>query len=106
MREITVDLPTLSDEMVRRLVAVVGEDSVHVERPKVDEFKDEYWIPGDATYAASAVVQPRRHEQVQEIVRIANRYGIPIWPHSQGRNLGHGGPHRACAGRSRSGSSR
>ncbi len=91
MREITVDLPTLSDEMVRRLVAVVGEDSVHVERPKVDEFKDEYWIPGDETYAAAAVVQPQSTEQVQEIVRIANRYEIPIWPHSQGRNLGHGG---------------
>lgn len=91
MTDVTWDLPTLPDEMVRELTAVVGADSVHIERPKVDEFKDAYWIPGDETYAASAVVQPASTEQVRQIVRVANRYKIPVWPHSQGRNLGHGG---------------
>ena len=30
-------------------------------------------------------------EEVQEIVRIANRYGIPLYPISTGKNLGYGG---------------
>ncbi|MFJ8112025.1 FAD-binding oxidoreductase [Streptomyces sp. NPDC096132] len=91
MTDATLHLPTLPDELVRELVAVVGDDSLHIERTKVDEFKDSYWIPGDETYAASAVVQPVSTEQVREIVRLAGRHGIPVWPHSQGRNLGHGG---------------
>ncbi|WP_308467209.1 FAD-binding oxidoreductase [Rathayibacter soli] len=84
--------PTIPDEMVSDLIAVVGEDAVFIDRAKLDEFSDAYWIPADDTYAASALVQPSTTEQVQEIVRIANRYAVPVWPISQGRNLGHGGP--------------
>lgn len=84
--------PMISDELVSELRDAVGAHAVHVERVKVDEFKDAYWIPGDETYAASAVVQPATTEEVQAIMRIVNRYGVPVWPHSQGRNLGHGGP--------------
>ena len=90
--------PTISDDLIRELIAVVGVDALRVERAQVDEFKDAYWIPGDETYAASAVVQPSTTDQVQRIVRLANRYGVPLWPHSQGRNLGHGGPSRRVRG--------
>ena len=92
MTDAPTTLPTLDAEVVDALAAVVGADAVYVERQKVDEFKDAYWIPGDETYAAAAVVQPTTTEQVQEIMRIANRYGIPVWPHGQGRNVGYGGP--------------
>lgn len=40
---------------------------------------------------ASAAVAPRSVEQVQQIVRVANRYKIPIQPISTGKNLGYGG---------------
>lgn len=39
----------------------------------------------------SAAVAPDSTEQVQEVVRTANRYRIPIYPVSTGRNLGYGG---------------
>ena len=39
--------------------------------------------PGTST--ASAVVMPETVEQIQEIVRIANRHGVPLWTHGQGR---------------------
>ncbi|MGI5460947.1 FAD-binding oxidoreductase [Streptomyces sp. CA-249302] len=91
MTDVSLAPPSLPDEMVRELTAVVGADSVHIERRRVDEFKDAYWIPGDETYAASAVVQPATTDQVREIVHLAGRHGVPVWPHSQGRNLGHGG---------------
>ena len=84
-------LPTISDAMTEELAGLLGQDAVHVERARIDEFKDDYWLTGDEKYAASAVVQPTTTEQVQGILEIARRYGIPVWPHSQGRNLGHGG---------------
>ena len=82
---------TLEPGMVAELVSVVGAEWVRTEREAVDEFRDPYWIPGDDTFAASAVVQPGSVAQVQEVMRIANRWGVPVSPHSQGRNLGHGG---------------
>ena len=35
---------------------------------------------------------PERVEEIQEVVRIANRHGVPLWTISQGRNNGYGGP--------------
>ncbi|HWL01951.1 MAG TPA: FAD-binding oxidoreductase [Microbacteriaceae bacterium] len=92
MSDTGVELPTIPEELRRALVDVVGEDAVYVEREKVDEYKDAYWVPGDETYAASAVVFPTSTEHVQAIMRLANEYDIPVWPHGQGRNVGYGGP--------------
>ena len=39
----------------------------------------------------SAVVYPGSTEDVQTVVRWANKYRIPIYPISMGRNLGYGG---------------
>jgi len=83
--------PSLDAALARELIDTVGAEWVRVERGEVDEFKDPFWIPGDETYAASAVVQPGSVEEVQAVLRIANRWEIPVSPHSQGRNLGHGG---------------
>src|SRR5690606_17454403 len=44
-----------------------------------------------AERAASAAVAPAEDEQVQEVLRIANRFRIPIYPISTGRNLAFGG---------------
>jgi 4-cresol dehydrogenase (hydroxylating) len=82
-------LPT---ELIAGLTDVVGADGIDLERPDVDKFKDPYWIPGDETYAASAVVHPTSTEQVQAIMRLANQNEIPVWPHGQGKNNGYGGP--------------
>ena len=40
---------------------------------------------------ASAAVAPDTVEQVQQIVRTANTYKIPLFPISTGKNLGYGG---------------
>ena len=84
-------LPSISDELALKLTRVVGDEWVRVERSQIDQFKDPFWIPGDQTFAASAVVQPESVEQVQQILRLANKFGVPVAAHSQGRNLGHGG---------------
>jgi hypothetical protein len=43
----TAALPTLSDEAVRALRAIVGDDGVIVDRAGIDEFRDPYWIQFD-----------------------------------------------------------
>lgn len=91
VQERSVDIPTLPPGLVQELESLVGAAWVRTRRPEVDEFKDPFWIPGDETYAASAVVQPGTVAEVQEVMRIANRWEVPVSPHSQGRNLGHGG---------------
>src|SRR5213593_4724566 len=39
---------------------------------------------------AQAVLQPGNREEVQACVRIANRFGIPLYPFSSGKNWGYG----------------
>jgi 4-cresol dehydrogenase (hydroxylating) flavoprotein subunit len=55
-------------------------------------FRDPFQHASWGEYTASAVVMPETVEEVQEVVRIAGRHGVPLWTHSQGRNNGYGGP--------------
>ncbi|HLE01688.1 MAG TPA: FAD-binding protein [Bdellovibrionota bacterium] len=41
-----------------------------------------------------AVVFPENREEVQNLIKIANRFRVPVYPVSQGRNWGYGD---ACA---------
>jgi len=83
---------TLSDEARARLVEVVGRENALVSDEERDEYRDPYWFQADRTYDSSLVLFPDSTEQVQEIVRIASEYEIPVWTSSQGRNNGYGGP--------------
>src|ERR671916_193520 len=89
---LTLERPTLPEEAIARLRGIVGDDGVITDPDGVDEFRDPYWIPGDSTFAASAVVQPRTVDQVRGVMRVAQELDVPVWPHSQGRNNGYGGP--------------
>jgi 4-cresol dehydrogenase (hydroxylating) len=71
--------------------ATVGADGVLTADEELAEFRDPYWFPGWDDYEASAVVQPRSVEEIQEILRVANEHGVPLWVSSQGRNNGYGG---------------
>ena len=62
------------------------------------EFRDPFQFETWDEYTASAVVMPETVEEIQEIVRIAGRHGVPLWTHSQGRNNGYGGPAPARQG--------
>jgi 4-cresol dehydrogenase (hydroxylating) len=71
---------------------VVGKESVFV-GDQLTSYVDPYSIASDDdAHAASAAVAPTSTEQVQAIVRIANQYGVPLWPVSCGKNHGYGGP--------------
>ena len=71
----------------------LGKDWVFTKDEDVALYRDAYspfWGEPDERVAAAAVA-PDSVEQVQAVVRIANRYRIPLYPISTGRNLGYGG---------------
>jgi (+)-pinoresinol hydroxylase len=71
----------------------VGKQWVFTSEEDVDLYRDSYspfWHE-EQEPIPSAAVAPDRVEQVQAAVRIANRYKIPLWTISTGKNLGYGG---------------
>jgi len=78
--------------------AVVGKEWVFVEDNDLGGYLDPY-APGDINeYAPSAAVAPDSVEQIQQILKIANTYRIPLWPISTGKNLTYGGAAPRLAG--------
>jgi (+)-pinoresinol hydroxylase len=79
---------------------VVGEEWTFSSDADLDLYRDAYsplrGQPGELL--AAAALAPDSTEQVQQIVRIANRHGVPLYPISTGRNLGYGGAAPACSG--------
>ncbi|KAI1089491.1 vanillyl alcohol oxidase [Rostrohypoxylon terebratum] len=84
---------------VKDLRTEIGDENVEVnDKPLVDGWYMEHPNTHDAFHIAdqeelvsSATVYPGSTEEVQTTVRWANKYGIPIYPISIGRNLGYGG---------------
>ena len=80
----------------------VGNEWVFVSDGDLDLYRDPYspFRGGDGDRVPSAAVAPSTVAEVQAVVRIANRYKIPLWTISTGRNLGYGGPSPAYSGSS------
>jgi hypothetical protein len=78
---------------IEAFTAVVGKDWVFTSEDDVNTYRDAYSIfwgePEERI--PSAAVAPDSVEQVQAIVRVANRYKIPLYPISTGKNLTYGG---------------
>jgi 4-cresol dehydrogenase (hydroxylating) len=71
----------------------VGKQWVFTSDEDVNTYRDAYsplWGEPEER-VASAAVAPETVEQVQQIVRIANQYSIPLYTISTGRNLAYGG---------------
>ena len=81
------------DEALRRFGEVVGEEWVFSSDEDVDLYRDAYspsWgEPGERI--PSGAVAPIEVGQVQQIVRIANEFHVPLFPVSTGKNLTYGG---------------
>ena len=76
-----------------RFEAAIGPDWVFKSDEDVALYRDAYSPERNepTERLTSAAVAPESVEQVQQIVRIANEYRIPLYPISTGRNLGYGG---------------
>jgi 4-cresol dehydrogenase (hydroxylating) len=96
--------PGVSEADFRRALteftAVVGAEWVFTSDADLDLYRDAYspFLNEPEERIASGAVAPDSTEQVQQIVRIANRYRIPLYTISTGKNLGYGGSAPAYSG--------
>jgi 4-cresol dehydrogenase (hydroxylating) len=80
-------------ELFRELMQIVGPDNVSADAAVRERF-GRTTAPHGTT--PLGVVYPTTREQVQQIVRIAARFSVPLFPVSRGKNWGYGD---ACAPR-------
>ena len=81
------------EDAIAQFQAVVGKEWVFTSDEDVDLYRDSYspfWHEAEDP-VPSAAVAPDGVEQVQQVVRIANKYKIPLWTVSTGKNLAYGG---------------
>jgi (+)-pinoresinol hydroxylase len=92
--------PTDFASALREFERVVGKEWVFTSVEDLDLYRDAYspFLHEAEERVASAALAPSSTEEVQQIVRIANRYRVPLYPISTGKNLGYGGSAPALSG--------
>jgi FAD/FMN-containing dehydrogenase len=79
---------------IREFEAVLGRDWVFTTEEDLHPYRDHFSYIKDQPneLIPSAAVGPDTVEQVQGIVRVANKYKIPLYAISTGKNFAYGGP--------------
>jgi FAD/FMN-containing dehydrogenase len=94
--------PTDFARALRAFEQVVGKERVFTSDADLDLYlyRDAYspFLHEAEERTACAALAPSSTEEVQRIVRIANRYRVPLYPISTGKNLGYGGSAPAYSG--------
>lgn len=75
---------------IQAMRAVVGDEWVAGDPESIQPWTKAYIPDPDGRHAPVGAVCPVTVAQVQDIVRIANRFRQPIWPVSTGKNMGYG----------------
>lgn len=78
---------------LQQFANVVDKEWVFTSNEDLFPYKDAYSPMRDTKEdrSASAAVAPASVEEVQAVVRVANKYKIPLYTISTGKNLGYGG---------------
>jgi 4-cresol dehydrogenase (hydroxylating) len=79
------------DSAFKAFSNIVGEEWASYTEQDQLLYTDAY-VPGELDeFIGGGFVAPASVEEVQAVVRAANRHKVPIWPLSTGRNLAYGG---------------
>ncbi|KAH6866497.1 hypothetical protein BKA58DRAFT_205548 [Alternaria rosae] len=81
------------DKAIARYKGVVGDAQVCL-GDALTEYIDPYELHEEegTRKMPSAAVRPKNIEELRDVLKISNEYGIPVWTFSRGKNLGYGGP--------------
>jgi len=77
----------LAGDVIRALRSVVGDSHVLCDRPARQRYETATFL---TTQQVLAIVLPASTAEVQQVVRLANRFGLSLYPISRGRNWGLG----------------
>jgi 4-cresol dehydrogenase (hydroxylating) flavoprotein subunit len=83
-------LPITTD-FVQALAQAIGASNVHVDADTIERLSRS---TGPERTTPIGAVRPANREEVRQIVRLASRFGVPLFPISRGKNWGYGD---ACA---------
>ncbi len=76
--------------VVRELRAIVGDEWVFADEASSISYRKSGIPDLRGEHVPSGAVAPANVEQVQAILALANRYRLPLWPISTGKNMGYG----------------
>ena len=76
--------------VVRELRAIVGDEWVFADEASTISYRKSGIPDLRGEHVPSGAVAPANVEQVQAILALANRYRLPLWPISTGKNMGYG----------------
>jgi len=82
---------------LKEATALLGADRVFAQEEDSAAYSDQMAFEPQA-HAPSGAIAPQSVEEVQALLRLANRTGTPLWPISRGKNLGYGGSAPVQAG--------
>ncbi|RJE23136.1 hypothetical protein PHISCL_04537 [Aspergillus sclerotialis] len=95
-KSVSID-PEKLTEFFTQATNLLGNDHISVTAehgalagPHAQDFYGDAFSPTTKNRASGAV-RPSRVEEVQQILKLANRYNVPLWTVSRGKNLGYGG---------------
>ena len=72
------------------LKAIVGEHWVFADDANVTSYRKSF-VPDPAkAHVPAGAVAPASVEEIQAVVKVANKYRLPRWPVSTGKNMGYG----------------
>ncbi|KAF5603252.1 lignostilbene alpha-beta-dioxygenase [Fusarium pseudocircinatum] len=98
--------PSEHRQFFDELAKVVGDENIsrdasagaligpHQQR----SYGDPFALVDQDQHLPSGAVRPASVEEVQQVLRLANQFSMPLWTISRGRNLGYGGSAPAVAG--------
>ncbi len=75
---------------VAELRAIVGQQWVFADADSTLPYTKSLIPDPDHRHVPSGAVAPASVEEVQAILKVANRYRLPLWPISTGKNMGYG----------------
>ncbi|HSI57435.1 MAG TPA: FAD-binding oxidoreductase [Ideonella sp.] len=77
---------------------IVGQDNLSVTSEKIAPYAKMYIPAPDAQHLPVGALAPDSVAQVQKILAVCNKYKVPVWPTSTGRNFGYGSSAPATRG--------
>ncbi|KAL4939685.1 hypothetical protein BDV06DRAFT_198382 [Aspergillus oleicola] len=88
------------EQAIGELVTIVGVENVFVGEALVDYVDpyDVYEEDEGKRKVPSAGVAPAITDELSGVLKIANKFSLPLWTFSRGKNLGYGGPAPVLSG--------
>ncbi len=78
------------DRVISEFIKILGHEHVYTDEKKMRRFASFLISANVKDHMPSAAIFPERAEQAIEIVKICDKYKVPLWVSSTGRNIGYG----------------